>query len=62
MEKIITIGQLRKALEQYNDQDEVVVEIHEGERSEDLYDFYIDFVGGLLREDGTEINEIRFCI
>lgn len=62
MEKIITIGQLRKALEQYNDQDEVVVEIHEGERYEDLYDFYIDFVGGVLREDGTEINEVRFCI
>jgi hypothetical protein len=62
MNKITTIGELREALAKFDDNDAVVVEIHEGERTEDLYEFTIDSIGGLKLEDGTTISEVRICI
>lgn len=61
-DKITTIGQLRNAIQHYSDDDIVVVEIHEGQRNEDLYEFSVDEVHGLRLVDGTEIYEIRLCI
>lgn len=62
MSKITTIGELRKAIADFDDNDVVVVEIHEGNRSEDLYEFSIDEVAGLRLTDGTQISEVRLCI
>jgi hypothetical protein len=62
VEKVLTIGDLRKALEQYDDNDQVVVEIHEGVRHEDLYTFYVDHMDGLLDVEGNEFKEVRLCI
>jgi hypothetical protein len=62
MGKITTIGELRKAIANFDDNDIVVVEIHEGFRTEDLYEFSIDEIKGLMLQDGTGISEIRLCI
>ena len=62
MSKITTIGELREAIAGFNDDDIVVVEIHEGSRSEDLYEFSVDEIIGLRLVDGTEISEVRLCI
>lgn len=62
MERVLTIGDLRKALEQFDDNDQVVVEIHEGVRHEDLYTFYVDHMDGLRDVEGNEFNEVRLCI
>lgn len=62
MNKITTIGELREALAQFDENDAVVVEIHEGERGEDLYEFTIDSIGGVQLTDGTTITEVRLCI
>lgn len=58
MSTILTIGELRKALANLNDEDVVVVEIHEGARHEDLYTFYVD--DSIVLDEG--IREVRFCI
>jgi nucleoside-triphosphatase THEP1 len=60
--KITSIGQLRDAIANFNDHDIVVVEIHEGTRSEDLYEFTIDEIGCMTLEDGTILSEVRICI
>ena len=60
--KITTIGQLRDAIKVFNDHDIVVVEIHEGTRSEDLYEFTIDEIDCMTLEDGTVLSEVRICI
>jgi hypothetical protein len=62
MSRITTIGELRKAISEFDDNYIVVVEIHEGHRNEDLYEFSVDEVIGLRLTDGTEISEIRLCI
>jgi hypothetical protein len=58
MKSILTIGELRQGIKHLNDEDIVVVEIHEGERYEDLYTFYID---DSIQLD-EERREIRICI
>lgn len=62
-EKIFTIGKLREAIAHFKDDDFVVVEIHEGLRSEDLYPFTIDLIDNVFkREDGSIGVEVRLCI
>ena len=58
MKTIITIGDLRQAIQHLDDKDIVVVEIHEGERHEDLYTFYIDDSINL----NNTMREVRICI
>jgi hypothetical protein len=48
-------------LNDYNDDDDIVVEVHDTVLYEDLYTFYIDGVSGLLDENSEEYNEIRIC-
>jgi hypothetical protein len=62
MEKIYTIGQLREAIKDFNDNDELVIEIHEGTRGEDLYIPSIDAIHGVVSADGTFVSEVRLCI
>jgi hypothetical protein len=62
MAHIYTIGDLREAIKDLNNYDALVVEIHEGERSEDLYTPSIDIIEGIKMEDGTTIREVRLCI
>jgi hypothetical protein len=57
MEKIITIGELKEAIKNFNDKDLVVVEINE-----DLYEFNIDVIEGIKLNETEVINEVRFCI
>lgn len=60
--KIYTIGQLRDAIKDLEDNDEIVVEIHEGSRSEDLYIPTIDVIHGVVTADGGFVSEVRLCI
>ena len=62
MQIIYTIGDLRNAIKDLNNEDALVVEIHEGERGEDLYTPYIDIIGKVNMADGTTISEVRLCI
>jgi|APGre2960657404_1045060.scaffolds.fasta_scaffold81862_2 hypothetical protein len=62
MNTITTIAELRQAISQFNDNDLVVVEIHEGSRSEDLYEFHVDNVNNVKLMDGSEVTEVRICI
>lgn len=62
MRPFCTIAELKKAIENFNDNDIVVVEISEGVRSEDLYDFYVDSVSGVRFTSGEIVNEVRICI
>lgn len=62
MSKITTIGELKRAISQFKDEDIVCVEIHEGVRNEDLYEFTIDEITGIRLVNGDEISEVRFCI
>jgi len=62
MNKIYYVGQLRKALEDYDDNDRIVIEIQEGKRHEDLYSFYVDYVSGLIDINDKDYSEVRLCI
>ena len=57
-----TIAELKQAIQQFNDNDIVVVEIHEGSRNEDLYDFYVDSIQGVSLNTGEIVSEVRICI
>lgn len=63
MQKIYSIGQLREAIKDLDDNDAVVIETTDLESgdAQDLYPFYIDIIDGVKLEDGSEIKEIRFC-
>jgi len=58
MKTILTIGDLRQAIQHLDDNDIVIVEIHEGVRHEDLYTFYIDDSINL----NSTMREVRICI
>jgi hypothetical protein len=61
--KILTIGQLREAIKDLDDNDLVVFEqtdLDTGD-AQDLYPFYMDVIEGIKLDDGTEVNEVRFC-
>lgn len=62
MGAIYTIGDLREAIQDLDDNDAFVVEIHEGERSEDLYTGTIDILYNIQLTNGTTIKEVRLCI
>lgn len=55
-----TKKELLEALEGTNDNDIVVVEVHDTTLTEDLYSFYVDIIGGIELENGELVNEIRF--
>ena len=63
MKTISTIGDLRQAIQHLDDHDVVLVEIHEGERHEDLYTFYIDDSITFVSYDlNRTTREVRICI
>jgi hypothetical protein len=62
MQTLYTIGDLRNAIKDFDDNDALVVEIHEGGRGEDLYTPKLDVIEGIKMEDGTTISEVRLCI
>lgn len=62
MNKIITIGDLRKALEIFSDDDEVVVDVQEDGEEIGSYDFHVEVVEGLQLVDGSVVAEVRFVI
>lgn len=61
-EAIYTIGDLRNAIAEFDDNDALLVEIHEGERGEDLYTPKLDVIGRVNMANGTTIREVRLCI
>lgn len=63
IQKILTIGQLREAIKDFDDNDLVVLEETDLETSDvqDLYPFYIDVIEGIKLNDGTQVREVRFC-
>lgn len=63
MKSILTIGDLRQEIQHLDDNDIVVVEIHEGVRHEDLYTFYIDDSITIVADDlNSTMREVRICI
>jgi hypothetical protein len=60
---ILTKKDLINALSEFNDDDEIVIEIDETTPiQEDLYFFYIDALKGLAIKNGkNNRTEIRFC-
>jgi hypothetical protein len=61
--KILTIGQLREAIEHLDDNDQLALEATDLDTgdAQDLYPFYIDVIDGIKLNDGTEVREVRFC-
>jgi hypothetical protein len=61
--KILTIGQLREAIEHLDDNDQLALEATDLDTGDakDLYPFYIDVIDGIKLDDGTEVREVRFC-
>lgn len=55
------VKDLIEELSRFNEDDIVVVEIHEGQRSEDLYEFTIDDIE-VKCTDGSSFQEVRLCI
>lgn len=55
------VKDLLEQLSRFNEDDIVVVEIHEGHRSEDLYEFTIDDIE-VKCTDGSSFQEVRLCI
>jgi len=65
--RVLTIGDLLHRIACFDIDDQVVVEIHEGWRSEDLYPFYVDSIDGIQLVDENQnptkkVREIRLCI
>jgi len=56
------VKELMERLAQFNDNDEVVVEIHDSVKHEDLYEFTIDAIDGVSSLDGSTFTEVRLCI
>jgi hypothetical protein len=67
METIYTVGQLREALKDFSDEDQLALEtIDEEGDVEDLYLFHIEVIDNiqLVDENGNNtivVKEIRFC-
>jgi len=61
--RIITLGELREATKDLNDNDFVVIETTDLKTGDaiDLYPMYIDVINGIRLTNGDEVNEIRFC-
>jgi hypothetical protein len=61
MEKILTIGDLRQAIQHLNDHDVVVVEISEDTTlGEDLYT--IEYIDDSITMNHLGLREVRLCI
>ena len=52
----MTVKELKEILEDYNDNDYVVVEVHDTVLHEDLYSFYVDEIDMYNNQ-----KEIRIC-
>lgn len=62
MDTILTIKDLRKSIKDYDDNDQVVLELNDKNGDViDLSDFYIDEIEGLTLTTGETVREIRFC-
>jgi hypothetical protein len=61
MKTILTIGDLRQAIQHLDDHDVVVVEISEGTTlGEDLYT--IEYIDDSITMDDWGLREVRLCI
>jgi hypothetical protein len=61
MKKILTIGDLRQAIQHLNDRDAVVVEISEDTTlGEDLYT--IEYIDDSITMNDLGLREVRLCI
>lgn len=63
MEKITTIGELRKATAHLDDNDILVLETTDLKTGDpiDLYPFYMDVIDGVQLTTGETVREVRFC-
>lgn len=57
------VKELKKLLEQYNDEDVVVVEVHDTVLHEDLYEFELDNIDFHVDSNGLpeRRTEVRIC-
>jgi hypothetical protein len=63
LNKITTVGELKKILNSMDDNDIIVIETTDLEtgNAKDLYPFYVDVIEGLINSDGNELRELRLC-
>jgi hypothetical protein len=63
MKRIITIKDLKEAIKQLSDNDQVVIETTDLSTGDaiDLYPFYVDVIDGIELTDGSKVSEVRFC-
>jgi hypothetical protein len=61
-EKMITVKELIKRLETFNNQDQVVIGVHIEGEFEDCADFSIEEVKGVELNNGNVVSEIRFNV
>ena len=57
----MNVKDLKEAIKNLDDNDDVVIEVHDTVLSEDLYRFSIDIIDGIRLLDGSIIKEIRLC-
>ena len=57
----MNVKDLKEAIKNLDDNDDVVIEVHDTVLSEDLYRFSIDIIDGIRLLDRSIIKEIRLC-
>jgi len=62
MESILFIKELREQLAKFDDNDVVVIEIHDALVGEDLYQFSVDSIEHHDGEYNVRFNEVRLCL
>jgi hypothetical protein len=62
LDPIITVGQLKEALAELDDNDLLTVEVNdENGDLVDLFNFHIDVIDGIELTYGDVVREVRFC-
>ena len=62
MKSVLFIKELREQLAKFDDNDVVVIEIHDALVGEDLYQFSVDSIEHHDEDASVEFREVRLCL
>ena len=62
MKSVLFIKDLREQLAKFDDNDVVVIEIHDALVGEDLYQFNVDSIEHHDEDENVEFREVRLCL